>query len=111
MWYLSESVDRLGEDGNAYRAKPLDDALEIREDGPARKKPKDDPRRALDEAVGHKHAHYLAAREAERLQKPDLRRLLDGEDEKRVHHAEERDKGNEKKKNGRHVLLDGERGK
>ena len=59
----------------------------------------------------HENAHYLAAREAERLKKPDLRRLLDGEDEKRVHHAEERDEGNQKQQNSRHVLLDGERGK
>ena len=97
MRYFRKTVDRLGEDGNAYRAKPLDDALEIREDGPARKKSEDDSRSALDEAVRHEYAHYLAAREAERLQKPDLRRLLDGEDEKRVHHAEERDEGNEEK--------------
>ena len=109
MRYLRKAVDRLREDRQAYRTEPFDDALEIREDGPARKKPEDNPRRALDEAVCHENAHYLAAREAERLQKPDFRRLLDGKDEKRVHHAEERDKGNQQEKNGRHVLFDGER--
>ena len=111
MRYLCKPVDRLGEDGNAYRTKPLNDALKIRENSPARKKPKDDSRRALDKPMRHEYAHYLAAREAKRLQKPDLGRLLNSEDEKRVHHAEERNEGNEKQQDRRHVLLDGERGK
>ena len=59
--------------------------------------------------MDHEHLHDLEPPETDRLQKPDLRRLLDGEDEERVHHAEDRDKRDEGQEKRRHVLLDGKR--
>ena len=93
-----ESVDRGGEDLDAHPRKPFDDVLQVRENRPRGEEPEDDADAALDHPVHHEHLHDLQSPEADRLQQPDLRRLLHGQNEKRVHDTEDRHQRNQRQR-------------